>query len=246
MEAKFQSEGIHKTELPFLSRYSNDLEEFVYGGIDGSITTFAVVSGATGAGFSPEIILVLGFANLLADGLSMSVGSYLSARTAREHYVRHKKIEYSEIEECPELETEEIRVIYRAKGFDGDLLEQVVKVITADKDRWVNEMMKHELEMVEEKRSPLRKATATYVSFIAVGFIPMLIYLVSIFQPIPIYQLFILSAILTFLAFTVIGYLKAKLNKVNLLRGIGETVGLGSIAAAVAFLAGHLLEKLIA
>jgi vacuolar iron transporter family protein len=60
------------------------LSEFVYGGIDGAVTTFAVVAGATGARFSAQVILVLGFANLIADGFSMSVGSYLSTKSEQE------------------------------------------------------------------------------------------------------------------------------------------------------------------
>jgi vacuolar iron transporter family protein len=111
------------------------LGEFVYGGIDGSITTFAVVSGATGAGFPAEVIIVLGLANLLADGLSMSVGSYLSSKTEKENYYRHRANEYREIDECPGAEVEEIRQIYRSKGFSGQLLDDAVKVITANKER---------------------------------------------------------------------------------------------------------------
>jgi VIT1/CCC1 family predicted Fe2+/Mn2+ transporter len=60
------------------------LSEFVYGGIDGAVTTFAVVAGATGARFDVKILLVLGFANLVADGFSMGVGSYLSTKSEQE------------------------------------------------------------------------------------------------------------------------------------------------------------------
>ncbi len=68
--------------------------EFVYGGIDGAVTTFAVVAGATGARFDAKIILVLGFANLIADGFSMSVGSYLSTKSEVELALKKgKKIE---------------------------------------------------------------------------------------------------------------------------------------------------------
>ncbi len=66
------------------------LPEFVYGGIDGAITTFAVVSGAIGASLSPAIILILGFANLIADGFSMSVSNYLSTKSQAELHVKHK------------------------------------------------------------------------------------------------------------------------------------------------------------
>ena len=100
------------------------LGEFVYGGIDGCVTTFAVVAGAVGANLNSNIILILGLANLLADGFAMSVGAYLSAKTEKDQYQKHKAIEYWEIENIPEKEIEEIRQIYRAKRFEGELLKK--------------------------------------------------------------------------------------------------------------------------
>jgi VIT1/CCC1 family predicted Fe2+/Mn2+ transporter len=132
----------------FLKKYQNYLGEFVYGAVDGSVTTFAVVAGSVGAGLDISVILILGFANLLADGFSMSVGAYLAAKSEKENYQKHKNVEYWEIENLPKTETEEIREIYSSKGFEGELLEKVVEVITSDKDRWVNEMMKDELNMM--------------------------------------------------------------------------------------------------
>jgi len=82
------------------------LREFVYGGIDGAVTTFAVVAGGYGANLDTGILIILGFANLLADGFSMSVGAYLSAKSERDTYDKHEKIEYWEIEHLPEIERE--------------------------------------------------------------------------------------------------------------------------------------------
>ena len=109
------------------------LKEFVYGGIDGAVTTFAVVAGGFGANLDTGILLILGFANLLADGFSMSVGAYLAAKSERDTYDKHEKIEYWEIENLPEIERAEIEEIYAAKGFKGELLQQVVDHICADK-----------------------------------------------------------------------------------------------------------------
>jgi vacuolar iron transporter family protein len=66
------------------------LSEFVYGGIDGAITTFAIVAGSIGASLSSAIVLILGFANLLADGFSMAVSSYLSKKSENELLSQHK------------------------------------------------------------------------------------------------------------------------------------------------------------
>ena len=105
------------------------LEDFVYGATDGAVTTFAVVAGVTGASLSPSIVLILGFANLLADGLSMAVGNYLAAKTRLEYIERARRREEWEIDNLVEQEKQEIRDIYAKKGFKEELLEEIVRVI---------------------------------------------------------------------------------------------------------------------
>ncbi len=111
------------------------IKDFVYGGIDGAVTTFAVVTGVAGAGFSSVVIIVLGLANILADGFSMAIGNYLGTRADNQHIANQRREELLEIKANPEGEREEIRQIYAAKGFSGDQLEGIVDVITADKKR---------------------------------------------------------------------------------------------------------------
>lgn len=128
----------NKFDIPENKNLNKYLPEFVYGGIDGSITTFAVVAGAAGAGLSGNIVIILGFANLFADGFSMSVGAFLSAKSSKELYHKHERNEYWEIENIPHTEVEEIREIYRNKGFEGQLLEDVVKKLQKIKiDGWI-------------------------------------------------------------------------------------------------------------
>ena len=150
--------------------------EFVYGGIDGAVTTFAVVAGAAGAGADISWVLIFGFANLFADGFSMSVGSYFATKTERDNYEKHRGIEYWEIEHLRDVEVQEIRDIYAAKGFKGELLEQVVEVITSDDDIWVDTMMKEELEMTKDPKMPIQTALATFVSFFLMGIVPLAAY----------------------------------------------------------------------
>lgn len=219
------------------------LGEFVYGGIDGSVTTFAVVAGAAGAHLDTSIVLILGFANLIADGFSMSVGAYLAAKSERDNYAKHRKREYWEIEHMRESEVEEVREIYRTKGFEGDLLEQVVAKITENKDRWVDTMMKEELEMIRDKKSPLWVGGATYVSFMVVGFVPLLIYLIDFVSKLEA-NLFGISAVLTTASFLVIGWLKSKVTEKSLVKGMLETLLLGGSAAVLAYVAGTVLEGL--
>ena len=208
------------------------------------VTTFAVVAGSVGAGLDSAIIIILGFANLLADGFSMSVGAYLSSRSEHDNFNKHRAIEYWEIENMPEMEVEEIREIYRNKGFEGELLEQVVEVITADRDRWVDVMMKEELGMMKDERSPITIGGVTYASFIMVGLIPLLVYTWDFLAGYP-YDLFFSTCLLTSLGFIFIGFLKSYVTETKPLRGIFETLVLGAIAAAVAYFVGDVLEKLI-
>lgn len=228
-----------------MKRLHKYLGEFVYGGIDGSITTFAVVAGSAGAGLDSSVIIILGFANLIADGFSMSVGAFLSARSEHDNFRKHRKREYFEIDTVPELEKEEVRQIYRDKGFEGDLLEQVVEVVTADKDRWVDVMMTDELGMLKDGRSPLAIGGMTYLSFMLLGLIPLLTYTWDFFSPFPA-DLFTSSCLLTGLAFVLVGYLKSAVTETHPVRSILETVLLGTSAAALAYVVGDLLERLFA
>ncbi len=236
--------AIHKKD-GWVHRYQEFLGEFVYGGIDGSVTTFAVVAGSAGASLDSSIIIILGFANLIADGFSMSVGSYLSNKSEIENFEKHEQIEYWEVENLPDAEREEIREIYRAKGFEGELLDEVVNVITSDKDRWVDVMMKEELQMMKQSKSPLAMGAVTFFSFILVGFIPLLIYVIDYISEAEMQYLFRTSILLTSIAFILIGLLKSFVNEKSILKGISETLFLGSAAAVLAYYVGNFLEKII-
>lgn len=227
-----------------LHRFQNYLGEFVYGGIDGSVTTFAVVAGASGANLESSIVIILGFANLIADGFAMSVGSYLSTKSEKQNYDKHEAIEYWEVENMPEKEREEIREIYEAKGFEGELLEQVVDTITANKDRWVDVMMKEELEIIKETKSPFTMGSVTFMSFILFGFVPLLIYVIDYISSLQA-NLFLVASILTAICFITIGWLKSVVTNSSTARGITETLILGAAAATLAYYVGSFLENLI-
>lgn len=234
---------IHK-KGGLLYRFEDYLGEFVYGGIDGCVTTFAVVAGAVGGGLDSSVIIILGFANLFADGFAMSIGAYLSTKTEKANYNKHKKIEYWEVDNLPNVERDEIREIYQLKGFEGPLLEQVVEVITADRDRWVDVMMKEELEMMEEQKSPLLMGAVTYLSFLLIGLIPLLVYVWDYIQPLQA-DLFLLASVFTSAGFIIVGILKAYVTQANILRGVSETLLLGAVAAGVSYYVGSILEQLI-
>lgn len=231
------------SKKPFFNK--DYIGEFVYGGIDGAITTFAVVAGAEGAGLGISVVVILGVANLIADGFSMSVGNFFSTKAERDNYDKHKQVEYWEIENLREKEIEEIREIYSNKGFKGELLEQVVDVITGDKDVWVDTMMKEELEMVKGEKAPHKTAAVTFISFILVGSVPLLSYLLigngsDNFTS----ELFLYSCVLTAVALSIVGGLKSMVTEKNVIIGILETLLLGGIAAFLAYYVGDVLEKM--
>lgn len=242
MAKKHNEDKIHSTSK--FGKFQDYIGEFVYGGIDGSVTTFAVVAGATGGGLESSVVIILGFANLFADGFAMSVGSYLSTKSVKENYQKHKAIEYWEIENMRDREVEEVREIYENYGFEGKLLEDIVGHITADKDRWVEVMMKEELEMQEETKTPIGMGAATFAAFLVMGFIPLMVYIYDYLTENTI-NLFLASSVMTALAFIGIGYMKSKVTGGSKLRGVLETLILGGAAAVLSYFVGDWLDKLI-
>jgi VIT1/CCC1 family predicted Fe2+/Mn2+ transporter len=113
-------------------------EDFIYGSIDGTVTTFAVVAGVVGASLSTNIILILGFANMFADGFSMAVANYQSAKAHNEFVQMKRKQEEWEIDNLQEQEKQEIREIYSKKGFKDEFLEEIVRMITSRRKVWVD------------------------------------------------------------------------------------------------------------
>ena len=223
---------------------SSYLPDFVYGGIDGSVTTFAIVAGVTGASLSPKIVLILGFANLFADGFSMAVGNYLSTKSKKEYADKIRKSEERSVRDIPEEEEEEIREIFREKGFKGKHLDDAVNIITSDREVWVDTMMKDEFGIIEDGTSPLKSALVTFVSFNLVGFIPLLAYVLSYFFTSIGDRVFTLSVILTSIAFFIVGSVKAAIVDKRWYRSGAETLIIGGAAALIAYLVGYALRGL--
>ncbi len=235
---------MHRKLPASISSYQEYLPEFIYGGIDGSVTTFAVVAGATGAGLSTSIVIILGFANLIADGFSMSVGAYLASKSEKDNYKKHLEIEAWEIENLPEKEREEVEEAFTNMGFEGGLLQDATDKICEDKNRWIDFMMKHELFMIEDTKSSLASGLATFISFIIMGLIPLSVYLINFLSDLE-FNLFAYSSALTAMTFIVIGYLKSYITSSKVLTSIIGTLSLGLIAAVLAFFVGDVLEHLL-
>ena len=224
------------------------LEDFVYGATDGAVTTFAVVAGVVGASLSPSIVLILGFANLLADGLSMAVGNYLAAKTRLEYIEKARRREEWEIDNLVEQEKQEIRDIYAKKGFKEELLEEIVRIITSRRKVWVDTMMREELGLIEGSTRPMDTAITTFLAFNLVGLIPLLPFVVMFVTGLAIiasFDAFTYSIILTGAAFFLIGGVKGRVVQKPLIRSGLGTLLIGGIAASVAFVVGYILNLVV-
>jgi VIT1/CCC1 family predicted Fe2+/Mn2+ transporter len=156
------------------------LHDFIYGAIDGAVTTFAVVAGVQGAQLDESVVIILGVANLIADGFSMAVSNFLGSRAERQRRERARREEELQIREVPEGEREEIRQVFAAKGFQGEDLDRVVDVITSDPELWTETMMSEELGFGTTDPNELRAAVSTLVAFVTVGFLPLTVFVYDI------------------------------------------------------------------
>lgn len=221
------------------------LRDFVYGAIDGAVTTFAIVAGVQGAGLDPSIVLILGAANLLGDGFSMAASNFLGARAERQEYDRARRTEAEEIKTHPAGEREEIRQIYAAKGFAGQTLDEVVRVITADHERWLDTMLAEEHGLRAEHTSALRAAWSTFIAFVVIGAIPLIPFVAAALGTISQSTAFALSTPATGIAFVAVGALKARFVQVRWWASGLETLAVGGIAAALAYAVGVALSGLV-
>lgn len=221
-------------------------DDFIYGSIDGAVTTFAVVAGVVGAGLSPGIILILGFANLFADGFSMAVANYQSSKARNEFIEMKRKQEEWEIENKAEEEKEEIREIYRKKGFKKELLEEIVRTITSRRKVWVDTMMKEELGLIENEKRPIDGSISTFVGFNLIGLIPLIPFMMFIAMGVETNSdAFLYSILFVLSAFFMVGAIKGKIvKKSKIISGV-FTVIIGSSAALIAYLIGFALNSLV-
>ena len=213
------------------------LSDWVYGGIDGAITTFAIVAGVVGAEMSTRVILILGAANIIADGFSMAASNYSGTKADLDDYHRHRAYEEQQVERIPEAERMEIREIFRAKGFEGQDLDRVVEVITADKDRWVDTMMVEEYGLPSSTRAPMKAALCTFAAFLLCGLAPLLPFFLSLPHP------FETAIVLTGAVFFGIGSAKSLWSTQSWWRSGTETLAIGLAAAGIAWLIGHWLKE---
>jgi len=218
----------------------NYLRDWIYGGIDGAVTTLAIVSGVAGAQLSKWIILALGFANLFADGFSMAASNYLGTKAEHDDLRRLQKIESRHIDLAPEGEREEVRQIFQRKGFVGEELERMVELITADRERWIQTMLTEEYGLPGAVRSSWIAALSTFAAFLVCGLVPVLPFLFDTEYALT------LSFVFTGIVFIAIGSIKSRWSTSSWWRSGLTTLLVGAIAAALAYAVGVVSKGLMA
>lgn len=221
------------------------LRDFVYGGIDGAVTTFAVVSGVAGAGLPSGVVIILGVANLIADGFSMAVSNYLGTRAEDQLREQARRTEERHIAAYPKGEREEIRQIFAAKGFEGDDLDKAVEIVTADKRLWVDTMIQEELGLTLDGPSAVAAGWVTFLAFITIGSLPLLSFGAQFIAPDTITEPFFWSMPLTAIAFFAVGAAKSRFVDQHWARSGLETLAVGGCAAVIAYGIGALLKGLV-
>jgi vacuolar iron transporter family protein len=228
-------------KMSFLSTY---LKEIVYGGNDGIVTTFAIVAGFAGAQSQSTTIpllsvLLFGFANLFADGVSMALGNFLSSRSEKDVYAQQKQQELSQMQSDPKSEEEETRTILKHKGFSPEQAETLLSIYKTNRPYWLSFMMNDELEMANpEKENAFTMSLTTFFSFVVFGLIPLLPYV--LFRNSALVFQFSLTT--TAMALLALGLLRWRVTRQKLTRSLFETLLLGGLAALIAYGVGTLFR----
>lgn len=218
------------------------LKSAVYGGLDGIITTYSVVMGSAGASFNIGIILILGVANMIGDGISMGLGDYLSTKSEIDFRNKEKKREEWEIENNPEGEKLEMTEVYKKRGFSEEDAKIMSETISKSKRAWVEIMMVEELGLVDSDESPFKNGIVTFVSFVVFGIIPLLPFIVAKISGLE-NGLFIASTILTGFTLFFMGVIKILFTMRRWYISGGETLLIGAFVAAAAYFIGWGIES---
>lgn len=221
------------------------LKEVIYGGVDGIITTFAVVAGFSGAALSGDtttqlsflVVLLFGLANLFADGVSMGLGNFLAVRSEQSRYCSIYAKERHESKHNGEEEVEETQTILMKKGFTEADAATLASIYRKNERYWVDFMMSHELKIPDPTdENPYYTGFATFVSFVFFGTIPLIPFMImGSYDP---QIVFYCSASSAFLALILLGFLKGNVVGTGRMRSIGEVVLVGGVAASIAFMVG--------
>jgi len=217
---------------------SNCLSDIILGGQDGLVNVLGVLLGVAAAAQETRIVIAAGLAATFAESISMAAVAYTSKLSEYEYYLSELRRERKDISVKPEEEREEIREIYRKKGFEGQLLDEIVKVITASEKIWLETMMSDELRLAEIDRfRPLQSAVLVGLSALLGSFIPLVpFFFVSIQASV------FISILVSALALFIIGAVKASMTVGRQVRSGLQMAIIGIVSALAGYGVGLLFQ----
>ena len=225
------------------------LKAIVFGGLDGILTSFAIISGAVGAKLGPVPMLALGVSNVLADALSMGVGEFLSSRSYNKYVRKERERESWELQNYPAGEIAEMVELFVARGMSREDAEVVIQRMAKYKEFFVDLMMTEELSLPvpsdNDHWDSLRDGTTMFASFALFGMLPILGFICTslLFPTLETTALFQCACVITGLCLVGLGAFKAKFHDKQYIRAGLETLVLGGVCAAVAFYVGRLVTS---
>ena len=229
---------IHKEEHLGSSEFITDI---VIGMSDGLTVPFALAAGLSGAVQHNSIVITAGIAEIVAGSIAMGLGGYLAGKTEQEHYESELKREYEEVEEIPEEEKKEVKLVFAEYGMNEKTQNIIADELAMNKDKWVDFMMKYELGLEKQYVNRARNSASTIgISYIIGGLIPLSGYF---FTKTP-YQGLVISAILTVICLFLFGFFKSKVTGQPLLLGAIKVTLIGVTAAAAAFMVAKAFNNL--
>jgi predicted membrane protein (TIGR00267 family) len=213
------------------------MRQVILGGQDGLVNVLGILLGVATATQDARMVLIAGLAATFAESVSMAAVAFTSAQAEKQYYNAQLEKEKMEIREIPEIEREEVKLIFMRKGFSGRQLEGIVKKITSDEGKWLDVMMREELELTEsEKTNPVEEAVVVGFSAVIGSLIPLFPFFLLKIQPALVASLMV-SVLTLFLA----GVVKTKFTTGNWLRNGIELAGIGMLAALTGYAIGLML-----
>jgi VIT1/CCC1 family predicted Fe2+/Mn2+ transporter len=233
------TKNMHKEEH---LRSSDFITDIVIGMSDGLTVPFALAAGLSGAVQSNSVVITAGIAEIVAGSIAMGLGGYLAGKTEQEHYQSELKREYDEVENVPEKEKAEVKLVFSQYGLNELSQNIVADELAKDKNRWVDFMMKYELGLEKPDANRARNSAATIgISYVIGGLIPLTAYF---FTQTP-YNGLLISALLTVICLFIFGYFKSKVTGQPPLKGALKVTLIGIAAAAAAFLVAKIFNNLV-
>jgi len=230
---------IHKYEK-HAGKIGGAIKDIVYGANDGIITTFAVVAGVTGAALETKTIIILGIANLVADGFSMAASNFLGSRSERELIESERERELREIDNIPEEEREEVRQILGRQGYTKEDAGALSALISKNKAFFADFMLRYELGLNSKQNGDVFSAAMTFLAFTFAGLLPLLPFIFYSGE-----NSFLISAASTTVSLFVVGSLRMLVTRKNWVISGLEMLFVGGIAAGVAYGIGFAISRII-